>query len=682
MFSPGTDRKNEVSRFPKEALDGRQPNASAGGLGGIASALLCSPGDLADDTMRKQSTLPFGPRSSFADTFYKSSDNSAEVLALLDRLSEQQNSLLRMQQTFLSRLDEKEVGMRRWVEFMIAQKEGELWMQLEQHHTEMMTTLKAAANSMGKGKLSNVDKNRQMEILAKHHLVHGAAAGHPDHSSIQQKMHNIGVNLMGAAGGMQPAESVLSVGSLTEIMRKRNTMSAKKKKQSKMNKNDLRELDLPKTWPTSSQQMKQYDQEEDPDGEKYVNDSLAKRIVKHVWFDAAMSVVIVSNLAMMYLEADYRSSNSEFILGLQQDSNNWSDTKKVFEAAEYIFCSVFVVELVVRLYALGYRYLQYTTNLLDAIVVLVTSVETYFLTASGLLSSEGNSNVSLLRLFRLARVARVIKVIRFAQSFSELRVLVRTLKISLRALVMSMMLLSCMIMAGGVMLAQALTAFIENTHKPLADRQWVWEHFGSASRATRRLFAATFSTSWVDDYRMMVDKVGGATAIFWVLWTVLINFTVMRVIGAIFLKQTLVVAGEDAERMELQRMAKKESYAEEIRAIFVKADSSGDGLVSTEEFVEFIYSADVAEAFVKLDLELIEVVALFRLLADDTGRADYEEFLQGALKLKSNASTIDAIQILHASKMLEDQIEGLAELIVGGFDESRSVAGFFEDEEE
>jgi len=464
------------------------------------------------------------------------------------------------------------------------------------------------------------------------------------------------------------------------MMRKRNTYS--KKKKLKNFKHDLRDVDLPKTWPTASQKMDFAAEQEDPDGEvAYKNDPCIKVLVKNMWFDAAMSTIIVANLVMMFLAADYRSSHSEFVLGINQDDSTWRSAKNVFEAAEYIFCSIFVAELFIRLYALGFHYLRTPMNLLDAIVVLVTSIETYILTASGLLSTGSNSNISLLRLFRLARVFRVVKVIRFAQSFAELRVLVRTLKISLRALFMSMLLLSFMIMAGGVLISQALTTFVENSHKPLQDRTWIWENFGSASRATRRLFAATFSTSWVDDYRMMVDKVGGSTAIFWVLWTVFINFTVMRVIGAIFLKQTLVVAGEDAERMELQRMAKKESYADEIRNIFVKADTSGDGLVSSEEFLEFIYSPDVAGAFVKLDLELIEVVALFRLLADDTGRADYEEFLQGALKLKSNASTIDAIQILHASKMLEDQIEGLAELLVGGFDESRHMGSFDESDE-
>lgn len=224
------------------------------------------------------------------------------------------------------------------------------------------------------------------------------------------------------------------------------------------------------------------------------------------------------------------------------------------------------------------------------------------------------------------------------------------------------------------MASQSLSGFMENEAQPYGERYWAYQRFGGATKASLRMFDATFSFSWVEDSRRMVEKVSGLFCIFWILWTVSINFTVMRVISAIFLKQTLVISAEDHERMQLQRLASKENYAQKIREILENADTSGDGYISSDEFMAFIYSPEVADAFIKLDLELLEVVALFRLLSDDSGTVDYEEFVQGALKLKQTASTLDAIQILHASKMLEDQIEGLAELIVGGYEPPKDMA--------
>jgi len=291
----------------------------------------------------------------------------------------------------------------------------------------------------------------------------------------------------------------------------------------------------------------------------------------------------------------------------------------------------------------------------------VTSTDVFVSSAAGFASAD----FALARMVRLARVFRAAKVLRLAQSLSELRVLIRTLTASFRALCLSMTLLSFLILSGGILISQALTSYMENDSEPHAERSWAFDNFGSSTKASRRMFDATFTYAWVSDSRRMTDNINQYLLIFWILWTLLINFTVMRVIGAIFFKQTLDIANEDKERMELQRMEKKQTYAETIRTVFQQADTSGDGLVSTEEFKAFICNHEVAETFSKLDLELFEVVALFRLLADDMGRADYEEFLQGALKLKTTASTIDAIQILHASRMIEDQIEGLAEILVG-----------------
>jgi hypothetical protein len=342
---------------------------------------------------------------------------------------------------------------------------------------------------------------------------------------------------------------------------------------------------------------------------------------------------------------------------------SWNRAKDNFEIAEYVFCGIYVVELILRLGVNGIQYLCEFMNIVDMLIVVITSIETYLFSTMGW--SSADANFALARLIRLARIFRVAKVIRFAQSLADLRILVRTLARSARALFGSMLLLSFIIMAGGILITQSLVAFMEDQQASFAERAWAYEHFGSASKATHRMFDATFTFSWVTDSRRMADNITSAFLVFWVLWTLLINFTVMHVIGAIFLKQTLVIANEDSDRMQLQRMELKETYAEMIRDILLRADTSGDGMVTVEEFSAFIQNADVAECFAKLDLELFEVVALFRLLCDENGKADYEEFLQGALKLKSTASTIDAIQILHASKMIEDQIEGLAELIVG-----------------
>merc|ERR1711871_1078615 len=130
----------------------------------------------------------------------------------------------------------------------------------------------------------------------------------------------------------------------------------------------------------------------------------------------------------------------------------------------------------------------------------------------------------------------------------------------------------------------------------------------------------------------------------------------MRVISALFLKQTLAVANVDAERVMMQKMKEKERFANVIREIFISADTSGDGAINAEEFKRMVVDPVVGQCFEKLGLEVYEVVTLFHLLADDDGIADYEEFLEGALKMKNSARTIDVIQILHEHMKLGKQL--------------------------
>jgi len=156
---------------------------------------------------------------------------------------------------------------------------------------------------------------------------------------------------------------------------------------------------------------------------------------------------------------------------------------------------------------------------------------------------------------------------------------------------------------------------------------------------------------------MMILEISGYWANFWVLYVVFINFAVMRLIGALFLKQTLASAESDDDKMTMIKLKQKRAFAHEIRQVFVEGDTSGDGLISPEEFKDMLRDPRIGKSFTRLGLEVAEVATLFQLLAADDGSADYEEFLEGALKLTNSVKTIDVIQLLHAQQTLQKQNE-------------------------
>merc|ERR1711920_463846 len=147
------------------------------------------------------------------------------------------------------------------------------------------------------------------------------------------------------------------------------------------------------------------------------------------------------------------------------------------------------------------------------------------------------------------------------------------------------------------------------------------------------MFEVTFSGGWPATARVLVEEISGFWALWWIIYITLVWFAVIRVISALFLKQTMSVANIDAEKMAVDKMREKETIAKQLYDIFVSADTSGDGLICRDEFEAMIVKHDVVRYFEKLELEVFEVVALFEMVSEDDGVADYEEFLQGAFHL-------------------------------------------------
>merc|ERR1712167_218419 len=125
------------------------------------------------------------------------------------------------------------------------------------------------------------------------------------------------------------------------------------------------------------------------------------------------------------------------------------------------------------------------------------------------------------------------------------------------------------------------------------------------------MFECTFTGSWHRYSRPLIEEVSYGYALFWIMWVIMINFTTMRVIGALFLKDTMAVSQRDAENQAMMQLRNKGTSAETLRQIFHDADKSGDGAVCTEEFEEMMKKRAVIEAFADMGLDLDEVNSFF-----------------------------------------------------------------------
>ena len=122
----------------------------------------------------------------------------------------------------------------------------------------------------------------------------------------------------------------------------------------------------------------------------------------------------------------------------------------------------------------------------------------------------------------------------------------------------SMVLLLIFMVVGALIIGNILQNFIQDSTADFSDRQWVWYHYGTAYRSWLTLYELTFSGSWPSSTRPVLDKVSQGFIVFFVLYITVIAFALIRIITAVFLKDTLDAANNDAELQTLENMQRQE----------------------------------------------------------------------------------------------------------------------------
>ncbi|CAJ1331143.1 unnamed protein product, partial [Effrenium voratum] len=119
------------------------------------------------------------------------------------------------------------------------------------------------------------------------------------------------------------------------------------------------------------------------------------------------------------------------------------------------------------------------------------------------------------------------------------------------------------------------------------------------------------------------------------MYVTIIVFAVIRVISAIFLKDTLDEANNDAQQLVLDRLRKKAEYVARLENIFHSIDSTGEGVLTEARLTEILANAKVKAYFQTLELDVQEGAALFHLLDTGDGEVTLEEFISGIMRCSS-----------------------------------------------
>jgi len=133
-------------------------------------------------------------------------------------------------------------------------------------------------------------------------------------------------------------------------------------------------------------------------------------------------------------------------------------------------------------------------------------------------------------------------------------------------------------------------------------------------------------------------------------------FIARCIISALFLRDTLAVAANDAEYAVEVKMKAKKKYAEEMLDFFHAADQSNDGYLTLDEFQQMLDDDRVKTWLSLMEIDILEISEFFYLLAGEDGLVSPQEFVRGILRCKGMARSQDVIAILHSTHRMHREL--------------------------
>mmetsp|Transcript_26840 Transcript_26840/g.61900 ORF Transcript_26840/g.61900 Transcript_26840/m.61900 type:complete len:689 (-) Transcript_26840:22-2088(-) len=348
--------------------------------------------------------------------------------------------------------------------------------------------------------------------------------------------------------------------------------------------------------------------------------------------------------------------------------------------AESIFFIFYLFEVVARLYAFRMHFFTNSEkrwNVFDLFLLFSSAYDLWIQWRQVLQKNEEidgtvSGNIKLMRLLRLLKMLKMLHIVRVMRFFRELRLMIYSIFASVRALFWSMLMLILVMYFFGLCFFQAATshatAVLSDVDK--AENQTLAEleardqladllrHWGSVGKCMVSLYmAVTGGHDW-GPLAEPLREVGPITYGLFLFYIAFVTFAVLNVLTGIFVDAAMQVADLDREKVISAEIQKEQSVADDLRTLFHDIDADKSGAITWEEF-ENVLNDDVVRAyFLGLDLDMTEARELFRIL-DDNGRnkVKVEDFINGCMKVKGVAKSVDMLGIVYDTKENLCQIE-------------------------
>merc|ERR1712039_578258 len=142
-----------------------------------------------------------------------------------------------------------------------------------------------------------------------------------------------------------------------------------------------------------------------------------------------------------------------------------------------------------------------------------------------------------------------------------------------------------------------------------------------------------------------------------IFYVFVMHFGVLNVVIGTFVATATEIAAKDREALVKYELRQWQVYTERIKTFFQEADLDKSGTLSWDEFKAHLGNHKVRAYFQTLDLDVSQAHVLFELLdTDGSDSVTIDEFLEGCMRLKGQAKSIDLNMLVYMSKKLFDQL--------------------------
>merc|ERR1712137_612395 len=192
---------------------------------------------------------------------------------------------------------------------------------------------------------------------------------------------------------------------------------------------------------------------------------------------------------------------------------------------------------------------------------------------------------------------------------------------------------------------------MEDSSYSMETRTQLFVFFGSFSRCMFTMFELSLG-NWVVVGRFLMNDISEWLCLSVLIHKLVVGFAVIRIISGVFLHETFKAAATDDDLMLMQKKRLMQKHARKMKRFMSKADVSGDGGLSRDEFKGILKSEDVRAWFSAQDLDAGDADLLFSLL--DTGDEEItaDELIVGVSRLKGAARSIDLYGLMHMVAVL------------------------------